>query len=81
MVIIEWVDQLCFGVAHQCHFVSMDLCLCHHHNLSSALACFVFPVIMETVLNAVGDMDSYPLSVDLGASCWMNPCNEVFSND
>ena len=58
--------------------MTVDLQSCHSSLLSSALDHFVFLAMMETVLNLISGVDSFPLIVDSGASCCISPCREGF---
>ena len=81
MPTIEQVDCLWFKSVHRLWSVSVDWQSCRSSLLSSALDHFVFPAMMETVLNLIGGIDSFPLIVDSGASCCISPWHEDFGGD
>ena len=73
-LILERLDQL---AAHSCISprrvsVSLGDCMVLMRDFAVSNMC-LFPAIMETVLNSIGNMHSHPLVVDTGASCCISP--------
>jgi hypothetical protein len=58
--------------------VSLDLRWGYENILRYAIDRFVFPVMTETVLNAIGGKRDIPLIMDTGASCCVSPCIDDF---
>lgn len=81
LLTIEYADRLMFLVDLCWQSIALDLCNCWDSLLSSTLANFVFPGMMETVLNSISGVDAIPLIVDSRTSCWVSPCREDFGPD
>jgi hypothetical protein len=58
--------------------VSVDLKWCYNDILRHAIDRFLFLVMTETVLNAIGGKRDIPLIMDTGASCCISPCIDDF---
>ena len=80
MLTVECMDRLRFQLIHRHRSVAIHLRSCHDPLVSSAVNCFVFPAMIETVLNSIGHVDSIPRIVDSDASCCIIPCHEDFGH-
>eukprot|EP00804_Cyclotella_cryptica_P024840 CCRYP_001779-RA/>CCRYP_001779-RA protein AED:0.06 eAED:0.06 QI:0/0/0/1/0/0/3/0/1231 len=78
---MERIDRLRFRAISRQRSVAIDLASCRANLLASSVDCFMFPAMMETVLNAVGGASAIPLIMDSGASCCISPCRADFGPD
>eukprot|EP00804_Cyclotella_cryptica_P013428 CCRYP_005167-RA/>CCRYP_005167-RA protein AED:0.30 eAED:0.34 QI:0/0/0/1/0/0/3/0/603 len=78
---MERIDRLRFRAISRPRSVAVDLASCRANLLAPSVDYFMFPAMMETVLNAVGGASAIPLIVDSGASCCISPCRADFGPD
>ena len=81
MLTMDRIDRLRFRAISCPRSVAVDLASCRANLLAPSVDYFMFPAMMETVLNAVGGASAIPLIVDSGASCCISPCRADFGPD